>query len=79
MQKKIYSLIYVCVLDNLNSIGLNGSQTHTRCATFLSPTTEHVADMILSFNVVNVSFQRPQDFYSNQTFMVKTFILIVSS
>ena len=30
MQKKIYSLMYVCVLDNLNSIGQNGSQATTR-------------------------------------------------
>ena len=29
MQKKIYSLMYVCVLDNLNSIGQNGSQATT--------------------------------------------------
>ena len=30
MQKKIYSLLYVCVLDNLNSIGQNGSQATIR-------------------------------------------------
>ena len=30
MQKKIYSLMYVCVLDNLNSIGQNGWQATTR-------------------------------------------------
>ena len=125
--------MYVCVLDNLNSIWQNGSQATTwvlrkwlfsskrykseKCQlhwlylrredlnkktsnvlkiygvetwyvhfvgwkwTFLSPTIEHVADTwtILSFDIVNVSFQRPRDLYSNQTFMVKTFILIVGS
>ena len=30
MQKKIYSLMHVCLLDNLNSIGQNGSQATTR-------------------------------------------------
>ena len=133
MQKKIYSLMYDCALDNLNSIWQNGSQATTwvlrkwlfsskrykseKCQlhwlylrredlnkktsnvlkiysvetwyvhfvgwkwTFLSPTIEHVADTwtILSFDIVNVSFQRPRDLYSNQTFMVKTFILIVGS
>ena len=34
----------------------------------------HVTDTfsILSFNIVNPSFQRSRDFYSNQTFMVFT-------